>query len=256
MQGSRLLCLEILIVIVTLNTRRCAAQISKISVLDTIAGTNRQKLASYVTPSIFVLYGVFAPNFNISSRLDKNTNAELREDHPGFAFPLDNYLRYAPAFVVYGVDALGFKAKHDMIDRSIMLLIAGAITSTGVTLSKNNINRLRPGGGIHSFPSSHTATAFMTAEFMHQEFKDDYPLVSFLGYVTATATGVLRLYNGAHWVSDVAAGAGYGILATKISYLLYPAVKQLVFHKKSIHLVVLPVRDPSYMGIVLIHSFN
>jgi membrane-associated phospholipid phosphatase len=37
----------------------------------------------------------------------------------------------------------------------------------------------------------------------------------------ATATGVLRVMNNRHWLSDVITGAGIGILTTKFSYWLY-----------------------------------
>lgn len=246
----------ILFVSVMINSYYCVAQKVEIGLADTNMNKGNQKITSYITPAVFVLYGFLEPHVNALIRLDKNTNAELREDHPYFSTPIDNYLRYAPALAVYGMDVLGLKAKNNVIDRSVMLLIATTITSTSVTFSKNNISRIRPGGGNHSFPSSHTAMAFMTAELMHQEYKDEYPLISLLGYATATATGVLRLYNGAHWVSDIVAGAGYGILSAKISYLLYPVLKQMVYHENPVNLVLLPIRQSSYTGFVLIHSFN
>lgn len=40
-------------------------------------------------------------------------------------------------------------------------------------------------------------------------------------YVVATGTGILRMYNNKHWLGDVAAGAGVGILSTTLSYWLY-----------------------------------
>jgi membrane-associated phospholipid phosphatase len=56
----------------------------------------------------------------------------------------------------------------------------------------------------------------MCAEFMHQEYKDQSVWYSIAGYTAATATGVLRMYNVRHWFSDVVAGAGIGILGTKL----------------------------------------
>jgi membrane-associated phospholipid phosphatase len=48
--------------------------------------------------------------------------------------------------------------------------------------------------------------------------------------VVATGTGFFRMYNDRHWLTDVAAGAGIGILCTKTAYWLYPKCK--TFKKK------------------------
>ena len=77
-------------------------------------------------------------------------------------------------------------------------------------------------GSGRAFPSGHTATAFVAAEFIQQEFKDASPWYGFAGYTVATATGTLRMLKNAHWFSDVVAGAGVGILTTKLTYLAYP----------------------------------
>jgi membrane-associated phospholipid phosphatase len=59
-----------------------------------------------------------------------------------------------------------------------------------------------------SFPSGHTATAFVSAEFLRQEYKHLSPWITTGGYAMAVLTGYLRMYNNKHWLSDVAAGAG------------------------------------------------
>jgi membrane-associated phospholipid phosphatase len=47
----------------------------------------------------------------------------------------------------------------------------------------------------------------------------------------ASLIGIARVYNNRHWVSDVVAGAGIGILSVKIVYLTYPYL-QKTFGKK------------------------
>jgi membrane-associated phospholipid phosphatase len=42
--------------------------------------------------------------------------------------------------------------------------------------------------------------------------------------VVATGTGFFRMYNDRHWLTDVAAGAGIGILCTKTAWL-YPKMQ-------------------------------
>ena len=40
------------------------------------------------------------------------------------------------------------------------------------------------------------------------------------GYSVATATGIMRVLNNRHWVSDVLSGAGIGIMSTELAYAL------------------------------------
>ena len=75
-----------------------------------------------------------------------------------------------------------------------------------------------------SFPSGHTATAFVTATILHREYGHLHPLVSIGGYTAAAATGILRIRKNRHWASDVAAGAGIGILATELGYCITDAL--------------------------------
>jgi membrane-associated phospholipid phosphatase len=47
------------------------------------------------------------------------------------------------------------------------------IMGSSVTILKNTSKVARPDGSdTKSFPSGHTATAFMGAEFLYQEYKD------------------------------------------------------------------------------------
>jgi membrane-associated phospholipid phosphatase len=137
-----------------------------------------------------------------------------------------------------------------------MLLIAISLTSTAVTFSKDHIHRERPdGSGFRSFPSSHTAMAFMSAEFMHQEYKDQSVWFSIAGYAMATTTGVLRLYHHVHWLSDIVMGGGYGILSTKIAYLIYPYLKNIFVKKNNSKLSFMPILQNEYQGISLNFKF-
>ena len=46
------------------------------------------------------------------------------------------------------------------------------------------------------------------------------PWYSVAGYGVATATGVMRVLNNRHWISDVLSGAGIGIMSTELAYAL------------------------------------
>lgn len=75
----------------------------------------------------------------------------------------------------------------------------------------------RPDGSNNkSFPSGHTATAFMAATMLHKEYGGRSPWYSIAGYSMATVTGVSRMLNNKHWLSDVLVGAGIGILGVSV----------------------------------------
>jgi membrane-associated phospholipid phosphatase len=66
----------------------------------------------------------------------------------------------------------------------------------------------RPDGSSYNSSLGHTANAFASAEFLWQEYKDVSIWYGISGYIIASGTGVLRIYNNRHWLTDVAAGAG------------------------------------------------
>ncbi len=79
----------------------------------------------------------------------------------------------------------------------------------------------RPDGTSHnSFPSGHTATAFMSAHILHKEYGHISPWVSVGAYTVATGVGAMRIMNNRHWTSDVLVGAALGILGTELGYWL------------------------------------
>jgi membrane-associated phospholipid phosphatase len=214
----------------------------------------RQKITSFIIPTVFIGYGLVSlAGKNPIRDLDLTTKDELQEDHPLFAAHADDYLQFAPAAAVYGLHIAGIKGKHTLADAAGLYVLSEAIMGLSTHSVKSMTHRLRPNdSGFNSFPSGHTANAFASAEFLNQEYKDTYPWIGYAGYTVATATGILRMYNNKHWFSDVVAGAGFGILSTKISYLLYPKLKNLFVGKGSSKYSLVP----SYQQHSLGFSFN
>lgn len=70
------------------------------------------------------------------------------------------------------------------------------------------------GGGYQSFPSGHTSAAFAAAAAVTSESQRWWPkgiwVVAPVMYGGATLVGLSRMYNNAHWASDVAVGAALG----------------------------------------------
>jgi membrane-associated phospholipid phosphatase len=68
-----------------------------------------------------------------------------------------------------------------------------------------------------SFPSGHTTAAFAAAASVTAETRDWWPrshwAIGTLMYGGATIVGLSRIYNDAHWASDVVVGAAIGTFA-------------------------------------------
>ena len=73
---------------------------------------------------------------------------------------------------------------------------------------------LRDGSAYQSFPSGHTTVAFAAASVVTSESqrwsRRSVWFVAPVMYGGATLVGLSRMYNNAHWASDVVLGAGIG----------------------------------------------
>jgi len=178
-------------------------------------------LAELILPISLVTYGIIG----LESHFLRFYNYEIKEEvgeHIDNKITIDDYSQYAPFTSVYLLNSLGIEGKHNLKDRSLILGSAYLIMGATVLTLKSVVDVTRPDGSSNnSFPSGHTATAFMGAEFLYQEYKDVSIWYGVAGYSVALGTGVLRMINDRHWLTDVSAGAGFGILSTKIAYYIF-----------------------------------
>lgn len=138
---------------------------------------------------------------------------------------IDNYMQYSPMVAVYALDLCGVKAQHSFVDRTILLAMSAATMAIVVNVAKYTFKEMRPDSSTrNSFPSGHTATSFMGAEFLWQEYRSTHPWIGYTGYAMALGVGFLRIHNHRHWVNDVIAGTAVGMLSTKFAYWLYPKI--------------------------------
>ena len=102
---------------------------------------------------------------------------------------------------------------------------SGVIMAGMVKGMKHMTDMPRPDASdTKSLPSGHTAVAFMSATMLSIEYGHLSPWVTAGAYGLATATGLMRIGQNKHWASDIVTGAGIGILATELGYLLAEAV--------------------------------
>ncbi|HEU4725438.1 MAG TPA: phosphatase PAP2 family protein [Candidatus Eisenbacteria bacterium] len=83
-----------------------------------------------------------------------------------------------------------------------------AYSTLAVTALKVAIHRKRPNGGAYSFPSGHTTTAFAMAPVLASRLG---PSAGIPAFILAGATGIGRMEDHKHYLSDVVFGAALGL---------------------------------------------
>ena len=115
----------------------------------------------------------------------------------------------------------GVKGRSSWKELAVSNAFSAALMAGAVNTLKYTVREMRPDNTTaNSFPSGHTATAFMCATILHKEYGHLSPWYSVGGYMLAGLTGVTRQLNNRHWVGDVLVGAGIGIIATDLGYFL------------------------------------
>jgi hypothetical protein len=214
-------------------------------------------LKALIIPASLITYGIISQGNNGLKELDKSTQSSITTNHVGYKTKVDNYLQFVPAVSVYALNAFGVKGKNNLRDRTVIYALSTIISTGIVTPLKHVTNVTRPDGSSNnSFPSGHTTTAFANAEFLRMEYKDVSPWYGIVGYAMAATTGTLRVYNNRHWVSDVVAGAGFGILSTKLAYWIYPTIKRKLFKSKPMNAMIMPYFQSGNGGVVFVYNFR
>ncbi|WP_309642271.1 phosphatase PAP2 family protein [Flavobacterium sp.] len=210
-----------------------------------------------IIPAVLMTYGIVAIESDYLKLINTSVRDELKENIDE-KITIDDFSQYFPAASVYVLNNVGIDGKHNLKDRSIILATSYLLMSGSVMSLKGLTKVERPDGSANnSFPSGHTATAFSGAEFLWQEYKDVNIWYGISGYAVAAGTGFFRIYNGRHWLSDVAMGAGIGILSTKIAYWIFPYIKNHFFKsKKNVGAIMAPFYNGKQLGVGMIINFK
>jgi hypothetical protein len=233
----------------------CQSFLGQVPKNDSIK-SNRITYKQLIIPSVLVGYGFIGIKSDAIITINNEIKSEVIE-HIDKKITIDNFTQYLPAASVYGLNAMGIKGKNNIKDRSLILATSYLLVAATTLPLKSVTHVQRPdGSSYNSFPSGHTATAFASAEFLWQEYKDVSIWYGISGYIVASGTGFFRIYNDRHWLTDVAAGAGIGILCTKTAYWLYPKMQKLLFKKDTkAAVMVAPFYNGKHTGIGLVSRF-
>lgn len=172
--------------------------------------------------------------------------------------PFDDLFQYTVAPSLFIFDAIG-KEKHHPIDQFFLTALSYGFTVAPTRFIKDHYYSPRPYGGKNSYPSGHTAVAFVGAHLIYKEFKDSNPWIAYSGYVLGAVVAGARVTHDKHWVSDVMAGAGIAILSTELAYLTYFPVRNLITEEANKlfgkYIILSPIANSQAFGFNLCVQF-
>lgn len=186
--------------------------------------------STLIVPTSFLLYGCLKPAIKGIQNFDDDIKAQALSHYPNFKTYADDYLMWVPSAALYTLKAFNVPTKHSFKEQ--LIIEAGSIIITGgvgLVMRKISGNMEVYNKEGTKFPSGHTANAFRAAEIFHQELKDTRKVLSYAGYVVAAGVGTFRILHRNHLFTEVIAGAGLGILSTKLTYWIFEKVQ----HSKS-----------------------
>ena len=208
----------------------CQGQHNNMSLQDEAVNVNKEERYWTVKRDLSlasVPYIIFGITTHSIKRDIRKVNNDINS---GFHNRADDYIQFAPMLLTYGLKATGYQGRSQWGRLMASNALSAAIMAGLVNGIKYTAKEERPDGTTsNSFPSGHTATAFMAATILHKEYGLTRSLwYSVGGYAVATGIGAFRVMNNRHWVSDVMTGAGIGILSTELGY----ALSDLIFKDK------------------------
>jgi membrane-associated phospholipid phosphatase len=187
----------------------------------------------------------FRQNYN-------NPNTKIRLIKYNFHSKIDDYSQYTGLALTLGLKMAGYEGRSSWPRLAASTVASYAVMAALVNGIKFSVGDERPDRKTrNSWPSGHTATAFVAATILHKEYGlTRSPWYSIGGYTVATATGVMRVLNNRHWISDVLSGAGIGILSAELGY----GICDLLFKEKGLLMNDLSVypdmrENPSFFSI-------
>jgi membrane-associated phospholipid phosphatase len=191
------------------------------------------------------------PLYRLTQRNRNKTFDALETVGDFFGKPQHNYP------VMLALWGSGVLINNDWL-RDTGLMVIASVSASGLvqSISKEAVGRARPVTGLgssyykpfggvafHSFPSGHTMLAIATSWVLARQVK--WVPLKIVFYSVPVLTGLSRVYDGAHWFSDIVLGSALGIACAESVLRLYPKMKE----KNRRLLSIMPA--PTGVGITL-----
>ncbi len=208
----------------------------------------KKGIKPFIAPALLISGGTA---LHFMTGIKENIN-DYFQDNCRYTGKLDDYAQYAPLAAVYALKAIGVRGENNFGNTTALAVKSFLFNSIITDRLKYLTNVERPGGDLRSFPSGHTSKAFCLAHLMHREYGSSNVWYSIGAYSCAASVGVLRLAKGAHWLSDVLAGAGIGIMSTEL-ILLTHQYKWDNQHLRRFD--ILPFKTGKQNGVSLLYTF-
>lgn len=172
-----------------------------------------------IVPAALIGYGAYTAGGG-GLYTNRDARYDIQKLFPTYRTRVEDFLLVVPYLELGAVALAGVESRDDRVNTLLIILKGEAIMLGSVFVVKSLTKNLRPDGSDReSFPSGHTAQAFLAASIVHTELRDKSPWYGIGAYTVATSVAALRMINDKHWQSDVVAGAGFGILSAHLAYL-------------------------------------
>lgn len=164
----------------------------------------------------------------------------------------DNFTQWTPLAANYTLKLAGVESRSKLGRMFVSQALSGLVMVGMGNCVKSLVQRDRPDGrDDQSLPSGHMATAMLSAYVLNKEYGHKSPWITVGGFACAGITGFSRVKNDRHYLTDVVAGAGIGLVASEIGYFL----GNLIFKDKGLNNIERSknnfdrYRTPSFLGV-------
>ena len=174
-----------------------------------------------IVPAVLIGYGAYTFNGG-GFYTNQEARRDIRRLFPQSNTRIADYLIFAPYLELGAVALAGVQSRNDRLNVLLVIAKSEAIMLSSTFIVKALSHEERPDGSDNlSFPSGHTAQAFLAASIVHTELREKSQWYGIGAYTIATTVGAFRMLNNKHWEADVFAGAGFGILSAHLAYLTH-----------------------------------